>query len=115
MLFTRIGAKDPNFNLRRDPALIVRRNNSKNTTFVSTIESHGNYSPVTESAFNSKSSIKELKVVLENDNYTAIAITNVNDITKIFITANTNASKEAKHNVKINNKNYTWSGSYYYK
>ena len=115
LLFTRIGANDPEFNLRRDPALLLRRKNTKNTTFVSIIEAHGSYSPVTESAANSNSSIKELKVVLDTDAYTAIAITNVNDTTKLFITANTNASKEAKHALKINDKNYTWTGSYYYK
>lgn len=114
LIFTRIGANDPHFNLRRDPALILRRNNSKNTTFVSVIESHGNYSPVTESAVNSKSNVKELKVILDSDAYTAISITNIKGNTKLFITANTNASKEAKHNIKINDKNYEWSGSYYY-
>lgn len=114
LLFTRIGANDPEFNLRRDPALILRRNNTKNTTFVSIIESHGNYSPVTESAVNSKSSIKELKIVLDSKAYTAISITNIKGNTKLFITANTDASKEAKHNLKINNKNYEWSGSYYF-
>ena len=115
LLFTRIGANDPQFNLRRDPALILRRNNSKNTTFVSAIESHGFYSPVTESAVNSKSSIKELKVVLDSEEYTAISITSLKGNTKLFITANTNASKEAEHKLKINNKNYSWRGSYYYK
>jgi len=114
LLFTRIGANDPEFNLRRDPALLLRRKNTKNTTFVSAIEAHGNYSPVTESAVNSNSSIAALKVVLDTADYTAIAITNVNGTTKLFITANANASKEAKHILKINDKNYEWSGSYYY-
>lgn len=115
LLFTRIGANDPEFNLRRDPALILRRNNSKNTTFVSVIESHGSYSPVSESALNSNSSIKELKIVLDTLDYTAVAVTNIKGVTKIFITSNKNASKEAKHTLKINNKNYEWSGSYYFK
>ncbi|MET2986090.1 alginate lyase family protein [Aureibaculum conchae] len=115
MFFTRIGANDPEFNLRRDPAMLLRRKNSQNTTFVSIIESHGSYSPVSESAVNSKSSIKEIRVILDTVDYTAIAITTISDNTKIFITANTNASKEAKHNLNINNKNYEWSGSYYFK
>jgi hypothetical protein len=115
LLFTRICAHDPEFNLRRDPALILRRNNSKNTTFVSVIESHGNYSPVTESAVNSKSNIKEIKVVLDTKEYTAISFTNIKGNTKLFITANKNASKEVKHTLKINDKNYEWSGSYYFK
>lgn len=115
LLLTRIGANDPDFNLRRDPSLLLRRENTKNTTFVSTIESHGSYSPVSESAFNSNSSVKELQLVLDTENYTAVEITDVNDNTKLFITANTNASKGAKHTLTINNKNYEWSGSYYFK
>ena len=115
LLFTRIGANDPEFNLRREAAFMLRRKNTKNTLFVSAIEAHGSYSPVTESAVNSNSSIKELKVVLDTEAYTAIQITNIKDITKLFITANTNASKEAKHTLKINDKNFEWSGSYYFK
>lgn len=115
LLFTRIGANDPEFNLRREAALMLRRKNTKNTLFVSTIEAHGGYSPVTESAVNSNSSIKELKVVLDSDAYTAIEITNVKGNTKLFITANSNASKEATHNVKINDKNYEFTGTYYFK
>ncbi|MFD1294408.1 alginate lyase family protein [Lutibacter holmesii] len=114
LLFTRIGANDPEFNLRREAAFMLRRKDTKNTLFVSAIEAHGSYSPVTESAVNSNSSIKELKVVLDTSDYTAVEITNVNGNTKLFITSNTNASKEAEHILKINNKNYTWKGSYYY-
>ncbi|MEP1490240.1 MAG: alginate lyase family protein [Algibacter sp.] len=113
LLFTRIGANDPEFNLRREAALVLRRENAKNALFVSTIESHGSYSPVTESAINSNSSIKELKVVLDTDAYTAIQITNVNGNTKLFITANTLA--ESKHTLKINDNNYQWTGGYYFK
>ncbi len=115
LLFTRIGANDPEFNLRREAAFMLRRENTKNTLFVSTIEAHGSYSPVTESAVNSNSSIKALEVVLNTEEYTAIQITNINGNTKLFITTNTNASKEAKHYLKINDKNYEWSGSYYFK
>jgi len=115
LYFTRIGANDPDFNLRREAAFMLRRKNAKNTIFVSTIEAHGSYSPVTESAINSNSNIKQLEVVLNTDAYTAILITNIKGNTKLFITSNTNASKTGKHNVTINDKNYEWSGSYYFK
>ena len=115
LLFTRIGANDPEFNLRREAAFMVRRKNAKNTIFVSTIEAHGSYSPVTESAINSNSNIKQLNVVLNSEAYTAIQITNVKGVTKLFITANTNALVDAKHKVTINDKDYEWSGSYYFK
>ncbi len=115
LLFTRIGANDPDFNLRRDPSLLLRRKDSKNTTFVSVIEAHGSYSPVSESALNSNSNIKELKVILDTKDYTAIAITTISGKEKLFITSNVNASLEATHNLKINDKDYQFTGSYYFK
>mgnify|MGYP003634300487 CR=1 FL=1 len=114
LLFTRIGANDPEFNLRREAAFMLRRKNTKKTLFVSVIEAHGSYSPVIESAVNSNSSIKELKVVLDTEDYTAIQIVNIKENSKLFITANNNTSKEVKHNIKINDKNYEWSGSYFF-
>ena len=115
LLFTRIGANDPEFNLRRDPSLLLRRKDSKNTTFVSVIEAHGSYSPVSESALNSNSNIKELKVILDTKDYTAISITTISGVVKLFITSNTNASLEATHNIKINDKDYQFTGPYYFK
>lgn len=110
----RIGANDPEFNLRREAGVILRRKDTNNTLFVSTIESHGSYSPVSELAINSNSNIKELKVVVDTAAYTAIEITAVNDETSLFIIANTDNSKEAEHKLKINDKNYEWSGSYHF-
>ncbi|WP_236973366.1 alginate lyase family protein [Maribacter sp. 6B07] len=110
----RIGANDPEFNLRREAGVILRRKDTNNTLFVSTIESHGSYSPVSELAINSNSNIKELKVVVDTAAYTAIEITAINDETSLFIIANTNNSKEAEHKLKINDKNYEWSGSYHF-
>ena len=115
LLFARIGANDPEFNLRREAALMLRRKNTKNSLFVSAIEAHGSYSSVSESAVNSNSNIAKLKVVLDTVDYTAVLITTVNGNTKLFITANTYASKEAKHSLKINDKDYEWSGPYYFK
>ena len=114
LLFTRIGANDPEFNLRRDAGFMLRRKNSKNTLFVSSIESHGSYSPVSEFAINSKSSIKELKVVLDTEQYTAVMITKVNDTSRLFITANKNPTKHRKHTLRINGTQYEWSGPYYF-
>ena len=115
LLFTRIGANDPDFNLRRDPSFILRRDNAKNTTFISVIESHGNYSPVTESAVNSKSNIDEIEIILDSQKYSVISISTVNGKTKLFITTNQNTDKETIHTLKINNNTYEWSGPYYYK
>lgn len=115
LLLARIGATDPEFNLRREPTFIIRKKNTQNALFVSTIESHGTYSPVSEFAVNAYSNIKNLEVTFNNSEYTAIRIEYINGKIALFILANNDASKEAEHTLKINEKNYTWKGSYYYK
>ena len=40
LIFARIGANDPDFNLRRDAALIIRRPEAQSTVFASVIEPH---------------------------------------------------------------------------
>nr|QXF14446.1 exo-oligoalginate lyase [uncultured bacterium] len=113
VLLTRIGANDPDFNLRRDAGFMLRRN-AKDTTFVSVIEPHGSYNPVSEASLNSNSSIANLTLVSDSDDYTAITITDVKGGEQLFILANKNSASSAKHSLKVNGKFYTWVGPYYY-
>lgn len=115
LILARIGANDPNFNLRRDPALILERQNVLNTTFVSVIETHGSYSPVTESAVNSNSNIQEVKVIFDSPEYTAILIKHLGGTSNTFITSNKDNSKKAEHQIVINGTNYQWTGPFYLK
>jgi hypothetical protein len=112
IVFARIGANDPEFNLRRDAALILRKKEVSNPIFVSVIESHGSYSPVSELAVNSRSSIADLKVIVNNDNYTVIKITNINQKEIIVFISNNNSLKEAKHSLVIHGNEYQWNGPY---
>ena len=112
LLFTRIGADDPEFNLRRDAGFMIRRKQSSDTLFASIIETHGGYSPVSELSLNSKSSIVALKQFINDDLYTAIGIQHQNGNQKLFVLANQNADKSAKHELKINNKTYQWKGPF---
>ena len=114
VLLTRIGANDPDYNLRKDPAIIVRRKEAKNTLFASIIEPHGSYSYVSESAKGSTSEIAELTVLKDTADYTVVSIKTVKGKTKIFMLANNNADTSAKHSVKVNGKGYNWVGPYSY-
>lgn len=111
IIFARTGANDPEFNLRRDPALIIRKPNTKNTIYVSIIESHGTYSPVSEFAVNAYSNIEELEVIHNDESYTAIKI-KLNNITKVFLIANQDNSENTEHHLNINQKEYTWKGAF---
>jgi hypothetical protein len=112
LLFTRIGANDPEFNLRRDAALMIRRNVEGNTVFASIIESHGEYSPVSEVARNSKSSISKVEVLLNDENYTIVSVKDVQGSTSLFFLSRKDASAKSHHEVRIGNRQYRWTGPY---
>lgn len=114
LLFARLGASDPEFNLRRDPAFIIRRKGAGNTVFASVVEPHGSYSPVSEIAVDSYSSIAELRVVHDDDHYTAVAIEDIAGHPSLFVLANANASASTAHQLKIGDGNYRWEGPYHY-
>ncbi|WP_298370006.1 alginate lyase family protein [uncultured Lutibacter sp.] len=110
----RIGANDPDYNLRNEQTLILRKKNVKDALFVSTIESHGTYSPVSELAVNSYSNIDQIAVVYNSKEYTAVQINTKKGKQSIFIISNENASKKGKHSIEINKNTYQWIGPYYY-
>ncbi|MGB7451224.1 MAG: hypothetical protein WBM36_03760, partial [Lysobacterales bacterium] len=112
LLFTRLGASDPEFNLRRDAAFMVRRNDVSNTVFVTVIEPHGSYSPVSENALDSNSNIAELKLVHDDESYTAVSIEDLEGHTSMFIMSNMDATASKRHELKIEGKAYQWSGPY---
>ncbi len=63
LLFTQLGANDPNFNLRPESAVIMRIPQGKNVFFVSVLEPHGVYNPALEYTRNSHSQIKNVQRV----------------------------------------------------
>lgn len=115
LLLTRLGAKDPDFNLRRDAALMIRRKNADSTIFASVIEPHGSYSTVSESSKNANSKVAKLDVVFDDEDYTAVSIMDVEGNKQLFILSNKESSTSAMHQLSVNNQDYSWTGPYYYK
>ena len=114
LLFTRMGANDPEFNLRREARFMLRRNNTADTTFATVIEPHGSYSPVTEASLDSSSNIANLAVVHDDDQYTAVQITDLAGNVQLFILANLDANTSSQHTLKIADTVYDWTGAFYY-
>jgi len=48
VVFTQIGANDPNFNLKPEPGFMLRAKTNNGAAFVSVIEPHGDYNPTLE-------------------------------------------------------------------
>ena len=114
LLFARIGANDPDFNLRRDAAFMIRRQSAGNTVFATVVEPHGSYSPVSELAVNSNSNIAAMNVIHDDENYTAVAIEDKEGRSSMFFLANTDPSASTRHKLRIDGKTFRWAGPYLY-
>jgi oligo-alginate lyase len=110
VFFTRIGANDPDFNLRRDPSYILRVNGS-NKTFVNTIEIHGNYSPTAEIASSAYSLVSDIQMLQDNADYTVAVIT-VSTKKLVIAQANKNADANAIHHFNKAGFDIKWIGPY---
>ncbi len=112
MLFTQLGANDPEFNLRNDPSFILRRKATESTLFFSVVEAHGSYSPVSEIAKNASSSIREIKTLLDNENYTVVQISPTKGQVLMVCLSNQNADPKESHQINLKGKSYQWVGPY---
>lgn len=114
LLLVRLGANDPEFNLRRDPALIIRRKGVKGALFANIIEPHGSYSPVSELSSNARSSISELEVLQDDKSYGVFRIETLKGSERYFILSNGDSSADARHKIEVGGKLHRWTGPYYY-
>lgn len=107
----RSGANDPNFNLRRETCLIVRKKGDRQL-FVSVIEPHGTFNPLSEASSGSKASVKDIEVLKDDDQYTAVQIRFHHQNNWVVLLANNNAATSAQHEVTIAGKKHAWTGPY---
>ncbi|GGZ23580.1 hypothetical protein GCM10007049_15700 [Echinicola pacifica] len=113
MTLARTGANDPKFNLRRDPMVMISREDAS-TSFVSILEPHGSYSTVSELSQGASSQVQGLKILFESEEYIAIEWQHISGQTYRLAIAKSNNGQEESHQIKIENKLWDWKGSYSY-
>lgn len=110
---TRLGANDPNFNLRPETAFMLRQPEVTNHTFVSVIEPHGLYDLSKEITVGFRSSVSSLTLLADTESYTAVQISLVSGKSFLAITMNKNFDNNASRSITLSGKTYTFSGNYY--
>jgi len=110
IVFTEVGANDPNFNLRNEPGFMLRAKTNEGVSFVSVIEPHGEYNPTVEYTLGSHSRVKSVEH-FEAGPDEFIQITTTDDqIIGLGLAGDLAASK--KHSVEVNGKDIKWTGAY---
>jgi oligo-alginate lyase len=110
IFFTRSGANDPNFNVRREPSYIIRKKGI-NQSFINVIEIHGKYDPINEFSSNAYAEIKQIKLLQNDANYTVASCMLSGKLIQV-IQCNKDFEKNNNHSLLINNVKVDWVGPY---
>lgn len=111
---TRLGANDPNFNLRPETAFMLRQPTVANHTFVSVIEPHGLYDLSKEVTVGFRSSVSSLTLLADTESYTAVQVSLVSGKSFLVITMNKNFDNNSSRTVTLSGKTITFTGNYYF-
>lgn len=111
LFFTRIGANDPNFNLRREPAFVLR-SNAGNKTFVNVLEIHGRYDAVSEVSSNAYPSVKSITLLHNDEAYSVVEISLQAGKRIVIAQANNDFAPNKKHSFNKGNIRLEWTGPF---
>ena len=114
LISTFLGADDPNHNLRRDPALLIRKKDQADALFVNVVEPHGSYSPVLEIPKTPYGVIKGVEVILNNREYSIVSIHTEDGTQRNVMIANRDNDPAATHEVTAKDQSWTWTGPFHY-
>ena len=105
-----IGANDPNFNLRREPAFIYRAQTTDGVSFASVIELHGEYNPTVEYTLNSHSNVKSVSRFETNAAKYILIETKDGETVGLGVAEDSNP--DAIHAVQVGDEEVGWTGPY---
>ena len=112
VIFARTGANDPDFNLRSEPAFILRQS-GQNHVFASVLETHGYFNESIEASVGARGLVNKVEVLGHNDNATVINVSTTSGKNYVVAISNlTGEALEAQHCVEFNGNRYQWQGPF---
>ncbi|MCA0936953.1 heparinase II/III family protein [Vibrio alginolyticus] len=111
VIFTRTGANDPSFNLRSEPAFILRSKGGS-SLFASVLETHGYFNEEFEQSVNARGKVKDIRIVGYSAIGSIIEITTEKSLVTVMISNVLGANDQTPHQVELNGKTYSWNGFY---
>jgi hypothetical protein len=108
IFFTRSGANDPNFNVRREPAYIIRKK-GKDQSYINVLEIHGNYDPINEFSTDAYAEVQGLRLLKNDTDYSVITFL-VGAKKVILVQCNKDFEKNKRHSLTIEKLVLDWVG-----
>lgn len=111
VIFAEIGANDPDTNLRREPAFILRNSGADGVSFISVIEPHGEYNPTVEFTVNSRTTVADIRQLEEGRNDLILITTKMGQTVGLGLAGD--QSLGLTHSVTADGRVYEWTGPYH--
>ena len=108
---TRLGANDPNYNLRPQMGMLFRYPHSKNKKLLTVYEIHGSYNPVSEAVLNSQGSVNELQLI-EGDSEKVAVIMKLKNGKTIHLLLDLSFSDAGENSINVEGQTINWNGNY---
>ncbi|MBA3940666.1 MAG: alginate lyase [Sphingopyxis sp.] len=102
------GANDPEFNLRREPALIQRVDGASDATFVSLLEPHGAYDASAETVVGSSARVAALEH--RREGAANLVLVTLVDGRRIAIAVADDVAADTKHSLTVDGRALAWTG-----
>jgi hypothetical protein len=110
VVIAEIGANDPNFNLRREPAFIYRARAADGVSFVSVIEPHGEYNPTAEYTVGSHSNVESVAHYAMGP--AELVLIETKDGERIGLGIAGEGEDDTAHSVSVDGQEFSWTGPY---
>ena len=111
VIFGRIGAGDPNFNLIPEPMMIIRRRAS-DQLFATVIEPHGFFSEKDERSVDARGKLQRVRVIATTDDASVVEVTGPDALRWTIMVNDGPASPTQHHTVTAGGRMYEWTGNY---
>ena len=108
VLFTELGANDPDFNLRREQAMIFRVRRATDHSFISVLEPHGEYNGTEEFTVDSRGRITEIRHHRAGQG-DALSLWSSSGVGPT-LTFSYDPDSDAAHSMDVGGKTYSWNG-----
>jgi oligo-alginate lyase len=111
VFFLQIGANDPEFDLRNEPAIMLRQDGQSSHVFATVIEPHGRWDGVREQTFGGEPTIRSVSVLAATDEGSVVRITGEGGLVWTLMIANAQPAVAGGHKVTAGNDTFTWEGN----
>ncbi|UTW10432.1 heparinase II/III domain-containing protein [Marinobacterium rhizophilum] len=110
VIFCRIGANDPQFNLRSEPALVIR-SRGRDQLFATVLETHGHFDESMEISENARGDIERVEVIGHNQAASVVRLKRRSGQNLVVMLSNS-SDVEGPHSVEFNGQLYRWNGAF---